>query len=132
MSSIVLYFAHPVGAPDRAGVEANLASARRWFARLLDLWPDLALVASWLPYLDVLEDSGANRERGIRDCLAIVRRCDGIVLCGPRLSHGMSLELAEVRGLHPRGIGPRGFAIDLVGVDIDNIAEIREREIVRT
>lgn len=116
----VVYFAHPVGAADAAGVAANLAAARRWFARLLDLWPNVAIVASWLPYLDVLEDSGENRRRGLRDDLAIGRRCDGIVLCGPVLSSGMTLELESIRGVG-------GFVVDLVGVDLDDLGTILER-----
>ena len=113
----VVYFAHPVGARDAEGVAANLAAARLWFARLLDLWPAVALCAPWLPYLDVLEDTGTNRERGLRDDLELVRRCDAIVLCGPRVSHGMELERLEAVG-HGR------MVIDLVGIDIENRAFI--------
>lgn len=33
----------------------------------------------------------------MRDDLAMLRRCDGIVLCGGRLSKGMALELEAAR-----------------------------------
>ena len=120
MTIPIIYFAHPVGAPTLEGVAANLASARRWLALLLEVWTDVALCAPWLPYLDVLEDTGANRARGLRDDLAIARRCDGIVMCGPALSHGMSLELDAVRER-------RGMVLDLVGVDLDDHAAIVDR-----
>lgn len=116
----VVYLAHPVGAADAAGVARNLAAARRWLAVLLELWPEAALVVSWLPYLDVLEASGASRRRGLRDDLAVVRRCDGIALCGPVVSSGMELELGAALEVH-------AFGLNLVGVDIDNRDEIRER-----
>jgi hypothetical protein len=117
----VVYFAHRVGAADRAGVADNLAAARRWFALLLELWPDVALVASWLPYLDALDDCNpSHRERGTRDQRAIVRRCDGIVLCGPTVSRGMVEELEIV-------LAARGFAVSLAGVEIEERGEVARR-----
>jgi hypothetical protein len=55
----------------------------------------------WLPYLQVLPDEGANRERGLRDVCEMVKCCYGIVLVGGRVSSGMQRErdVAEAAGL---------------------------------
>ena len=80
---LVVYLAHPVGAPTREGVDANLVHARIWLSTLIARCPDVAWCVSWLPYLDVLEDSPTNRVRGLRDDRAMVRRCDALVMVGP-------------------------------------------------
>ena len=80
---LVVYLAHPVGAPTREGVDANLVHARIWLSTLIARCPDVAWCVSWLPYLDVLEDNATNRVRGLRDDCAMVRRCDALVMVGP-------------------------------------------------
>lgn len=94
MSVPVLYLAHPVGASTPHGVAADLSSARGWLKALIDGCPNVALCVSWLPYLDVLEDSGANHERGLRDDCEMVRRCDAMLMVGHRVSDGMRREAA--------------------------------------
>jgi len=120
------YFAHPVAPPctcdvlhsgnlgsRRAGVTAvhgphpetvvacNCDRARRWLRWLLEGAPDVAFVASWLPYVDVLpedkETGGQWRERGLRDNSAVAARCDGTVLVGGHVSSGMEREASMVR-----------------------------------
>jgi hypothetical protein len=81
----------------RAVVKGNLARARRWLAALIANVPDVAWCMPWLPYLSVLEETPANRERGLRDDCAIAARCDGIVLVGGRVSSGMEREEMAVR-----------------------------------
>lgn len=88
----VIYLAHPVGAPTVEGVQANLASARDWLRFLIGACPDVAFCVSWLPYLNVLEDTGASRERGLRDDCEMVRRCDAVLMVGDRVSAGMRRE----------------------------------------
>lgn len=93
------YLAHPVGAADRAGVEANLARAGRWLAFLLAVEPNVAIIAPWLATMLAGVQDDANpehRRRGMRDNLAAARRCDGIVLCGGRISIGMGDEIGAV------------------------------------
>lgn len=86
----VFYVAHPVG----GDVNANLARMKRWFAFLVENEPAVAFSVPWLTYVEVLEESiPGNRARGLRDDVAMVRKCDGIVLCGGRISSGMQLEL---------------------------------------
>ena len=102
MNPPLWYFAHPVApiAPTdeprhyRNELALNLARARRWLRWLITNQPDVSFLAPWLPYVEVLDDSiPAHRERGIRDRLAVVEACQGIVLCGPRISKGMRGEL---------------------------------------
>jgi len=91
----VVYLAHSVGAATVEGVRANLAAAKRW------LWAlrcatDWSICAPWIPAVEAVLDSGAaehaERERGLVDDLAVVERCDAIVLVGGRVSSGMALE----------------------------------------
>lgn len=117
----VFYLAHPVGAATPDGVADNLASARTWLKALIDGCPNVAWCVSWLPYLDVLEDSGSNRERGLRDDCEIVRRCSAVVMVGPRESEGMRRE-AEAAS----------YVIHATGRSIDDViaivnAEVRSR-----
>ena len=106
----VIYLAHPVGARTEDGIMANLASARSWLRTLIAECPNVAWCVSWLPYLDVLEDSGANRERGLRDDCEIVRRCDAVLMVGPAPSAGMLREAAHARAV----IDATGLAADEV------------------
>jgi len=91
------YLAHPVGSDaDRA---ANLERVRRWFRWALDEYLDSAIVVPWLPYCQNLAETPDNRKRGIRDDLAVLSRCDAILLCGGWLSPGMDAELTLARKL---------------------------------
>jgi hypothetical protein len=96
---IVVYLAHPVGAPDAAGVEANLQRARQWLRWLIDL-PNpavqrIAWCVPWWAYVDTLGDGARHyRERGLRDTLAAAARCDALVACG-KLTPGVTIELAQ-------------------------------------
>lgn len=83
----VMYVAHPVS----GDVEANLARARRWLRWLVDCYPGFAFCLPWMAYVQAL-DEATHRERGLRDDLEMLRRCDGIILVGGRLSSGMALE----------------------------------------
>lgn len=99
---LVAYLAHPVGAPDEAGVQANVQRGLRWLRWLVER-TDLAVTAPWvghvLAFLGTDADANAGtgavhpiRARGMRDNLAVVDRCDLVVLCGDRVSSGMAEE----------------------------------------
>jgi len=98
MTTIVYYMAHPVGSD--ATRADNLARAERWFRWLIET-TDYAIVAPWLLYCRAWDERPDRRERGIRDDLAMLVRCDGIVLVGGAISAGMRAELdaATARGL---------------------------------
>lgn len=108
----ICYVAAPVAAATVEGVLLNVARAERWFRALLLAEPDVALLASWLPYVRALDDGNAeHRARGIRDDHAIIERVkpDGIVLVGGRISSGMQGELDAVERLG-------GWVVDLTSL----------------
>lgn len=88
---MIFYVAHPLGTGS-ARLE-NLEKAKRWLAYLLREYPDKAFCMPWVPYAEVLPDQVESHRRGLRDDLEILTRCDGIVLCGGRISPGMQQEL---------------------------------------
>ena len=93
----LLYLAHPCGVePQRAH---HLNQVRKWFTWLISEYPDDVILCPWLIYVETLEETDANRARGIRDDLVVLSRCDSIVLCGGHLSPGMHRELVMAREL---------------------------------
>jgi len=90
VTKIIAYLAHPVSAPDQAGIDANLANARAWLKFLVDS-TSWAVSAPWMPYVEALAEA-TYRERGLADDLAMLERHDLIVLVGGRISSGMELE----------------------------------------
>jgi hypothetical protein len=98
MGARVLYLAHPV-APVRGGpsVAANTTNALYWLREIVLRTKGWAVCAPWIPYVQVLQDSGdpecPTRKRGMRDDLAILERCDVILLVGGRISSGMEAEV---------------------------------------
>jgi hypothetical protein len=77
---------HPVGV---GGTRAmNVLSAKLWLRALVDLLPDVAIAAPWLPYAEAMID----RERGLRDALLMVEHCDAVVAVGGEFTRGMIAE----------------------------------------
>lgn len=92
--SRVFYVAHPVA----GAVDANVMAAMRWYAWLVEREPLITFAMPWV--VDVMTGNDADphrREKGLLDCERIVARCDGIVLCGGRISSGMRRELDVAR-----------------------------------
>ena len=77
----------------------NVERAWRWFVWLRKSWPNVTFVAPWIAQILMGDDDSdpAQRERGLLDCETAVRRCDGLVLVGGRLSDGMRRESAVAR-----------------------------------
>jgi hypothetical protein len=90
VTKIVAYVAHPVA----GDVTANLARALRWLKWLSSGCPSVAFVAPWIANIMSGEDDSdpAARARGLEHDVAIVKRCDWIVLVGGRISNGMNVE----------------------------------------
>lgn len=82
----IIMLLHPIGVG--ATRSMNVLSAKLWLRALVDLLPDVAVSASWLPYAEVMVD----RERGLRDALASAERADGAVAVGGDFSRGMAVE----------------------------------------
>lgn len=94
----VLYVAHPLGAPTKEGIQANIARAKRWLRWLCDHDTRHAFAIPWLPYAEALDDLiPEHRERGLRDGKEMIKRHDGIVLVGGRMSTGMVQDNAAMR-----------------------------------
>lgn len=94
----VVYLAHQVA----GAVDLNIVRALRWYSWITEREKNIALIMPWLADVTTGNDSDpVRRERGLRDCETVVARCDGIVLCGDRVSSGMQRELdvAVAKGL---------------------------------
>ncbi len=87
----------PEGTRVKAALRANLDSALRHLAWLRASFTETTFIAPRISYLLSGEDvsDSAARERGLVDCCAVVERCDGIVLRGPRVSSGMRRKMAH-------------------------------------
>jgi hypothetical protein len=82
---------------DRIAVAATMVNVRlgmRWLAWLMKSFPRVTFIAPWITaIMSGADDTDPEqRERGLRDCCRVVERCDGIVLCGGRISSGMQRE----------------------------------------
>lgn len=75
-------------------VRRNLDRAQRWLSWLRRSFPETTFIAPWISSIlaGVDEHDPNQREQGLIDDCAVVERCDGIVLCGPRISSGMARE----------------------------------------
>lgn len=106
-------------------MQRNIDRAMAWLAWLRRSFPETTFIAPWI--VDILsgaDDSDpAQREAGMQGNFAVIERCDGIVLCGPRISNGMRREMehgvAEAAD-RPCDIPPYGFSVyDLTGYQIE-------------
>lgn len=99
----LVYIAHPVR-PLAGSFEQerlNLQYAEEW-VRWAIIEAGVLAVAPYLGLCRALNDSEANeRSKGVAVSLRLVRKCDEIWLCGPRISSGMrqEAELAEESGV---------------------------------
>ena len=92
MSRAIWYVAHPV----HGDVMGNVARAGAWLRWLVAGEPDVAFIAPWIASIHCGADDDndpAQRARGILDAATVIARCDGIILCGGRVSDGMKIEL---------------------------------------
>lgn len=96
---MILYLAAPVSADTQDGIDANLARAERWLRWFVENTQH-AICMPWSPYVRALDEK-KHRERGMRDDLLMLERCDAIVLVGGRVSSGMNDERGHA---HKRGL----------------------------
>lgn len=95
MSKIV-YLAHPVGYATGERTK-NLENVQKWFLWLIHN-TDWTISVPWFIYVSNLDET--YRKRALRDDLAILDTCDGIVLTGGKISEGMAMELGLARATH--------------------------------
>ncbi len=96
---VVYYIAHPLGTGETR--KENLAKVKRWLAWLMKKYPDVAFCLPWTAMAEACGDTPEDHERGLRDDLEILERCDGLVLVGGHMSPGMRVEywhFREVKG----------------------------------
>jgi hypothetical protein len=92
---IAVYLAHQLSAPTREGMDENREKAAHWAAWL---WKrGFSVECSWIVCTSMLEETPENRELGLRADCELVRRCDVMVLCGPRVSRGMLREAGAAK-----------------------------------
>jgi hypothetical protein len=84
-----------VGRAPKRATRNNVRAAGRWLRWLRREFPETTFIAPWMVSILTGDDDSdpAQREAGLADCCATVERCDGIVLCGPRISSGMRREM---------------------------------------
>lgn len=95
---MIWYLAHPVGAATAREVSANIQRALRWLAWVRREEPKACVIAPWIAAILAGEDDAdpKQRERGLVDAELVASVCDGIVLCGGRVSSGMQREITAV------------------------------------
>jgi hypothetical protein len=86
----VVYLAHQLSGTE-AEMRANRAFASRW-AAFLAVNFEVAVECSWIVLSSQWDETPENRARGLACDLALVERCDELVMVGPRISGGMRLE----------------------------------------
>lgn len=114
----LVYLAHPVRdyddgktTRDRA---ANIEAGKLWLKWFL-LHTDWSICAHWLSYCvsvgeyDRAYGAQVMGERGMSDDIVALDRCDGIVLCGGRITAGMAHELEFARAKNK-------WVLDLTGL----------------
>lgn len=77
----------------------NLAQAKICLDRLRRMFPTITFIAPWITAVEAGADDSdpAQREAGLRDDCRVVRRCDGVVHTGNRVSDGMRREAEHAR-----------------------------------
>jgi hypothetical protein len=84
----------PEAARSERALHLNLQRAMRWLAWLRKSFPETTFIAPWIASIMAGEDGTPESiEAALIDCCAVVERCDGIVLCGGRISSGMRREM---------------------------------------
>lgn len=83
----------------RTATRSNCFRAMRWLRWLGHAFPTITFIAPWVAAVLAGEDDAdeAQREHGLRDDCRVVERCDGIVVCGGRVSSGMQREATHAR-----------------------------------
>jgi hypothetical protein len=94
----IFWMAHPLSGCEKYTQFDNLALARWWLKYLLLNFPKIDFAADWILWAEALDDTNTlHRKRGLAFDTAMIRRLDGIVLVGHKISRGMQIELKAAR-----------------------------------
>ncbi len=99
----LVFIAHPVSDDPQFNTILGLKILRH----LIETHEDRTFIAPWIDYCLVLNDRNPHhRDRGIRDDLEVLKRCDELWLTGDRISQGMENErrFAEEQGIEVRDL----------------------------
>jgi hypothetical protein len=92
----LIYMAHPVRPIEGETLAGNIERAEAWLRWCHERCPAWIVIAPWLAELRAYgvseEGERAQRETGMARQLEVVRRCDGVLLVGGRVSPGMREE----------------------------------------
>ena len=101
MEDKLYYLAAPLSPEEGETIVWNLEQAKK-YRREMNM-RGIHVIAPWIGLCESLDDTVAGeRLHGMKTSANTLRRCDGIILCGPRISSGMQaeLDLAKALGLH--------------------------------
>lgn len=95
----LIYMAHPIKPIEGETLHKNVVNALDFYEALVRA--DIAVVAPYLLplWFDWEDDNESDtRERALKRGEIVASRCDGVVLCGPRVSEGMQREAKACKG----------------------------------
>lgn len=98
MSRKLAYMCHCYG-----GKTENLIKAKRWLKWCLAAFPEIDFDAPWILWCEVLDETTANRERGLKFDEEVIRRFDYVFVVGPEISSGIVREM-HMAAKHDRAI----------------------------
>lgn len=106
----------------QAALSSNIDRAMRWLAWLRRSFPETTFIAPWI--VEILSGADdpdpAQREAGMQGNFAVIERCDGIVLCGGRISEGMRREMEHGKARYMTQEAPNYFEVyDMTGCGTD-------------
>lgn len=95
MTRRILYMAHPM----RGDVSGNIARALRWLRFLRNAAPGVIFDASWIAHIlsGADDNDPVQRQAGLDGATTLIRRLDGVVCVGGRISDGINIECARSR-----------------------------------
>ena len=88
---VLWYLAHPVGEDSEMTYAQNLVDGMAWWAFLIRA--GLSVCAPWVGLCHALDDGNDNdRKLGMDIDIEVLKRCDGIIATGHKMSRGMEKE----------------------------------------
>lgn len=98
MGDLLFYLACPVSPTDDETIESNLKRGLECLAWLNR--NGFKTIAPWIELCYALDDNDTiDREIGMAVDIVALKRCDGIIMVGPRISSGMAAERDIMIGL---------------------------------